>query len=85
MLACVLPSVPQLDLLTWVSGLQRRNDVFSDIFTRWKKPPRTVIYDFACALAPYCRAREPDFWANTLFVIDQLHQHDHTKCSRACF
>ncbi|KAK4700001.1 hypothetical protein P7C70_g6251, partial [Phenoliferia sp. Uapishka_3] len=62
-----------------------RNDVFSAIFTRWKIAPRTLVYDFACALAPYCLSREPAYWAKTLFVIDQLHQHDHTKCSKSCF
>ena len=47
--------------------------------------PKTITYDFACALGPYCLAREPAFFAKTLFAIDQLHRHDHTKCSRAYF
>lgn len=29
------------------------NDVFSPLYTRWKKPPRTIIYDYACQLMPY--------------------------------
>ncbi|KAK4698358.1 hypothetical protein P7C70_g7922, partial [Phenoliferia sp. Uapishka_3] len=62
-----------------------RNDVFSAIFTRWKTAPRTVIYDFACALGIYCWNREPKYWRNTRFLIDQFHQSDHTKCSKACF
>ncbi|KAF9521754.1 hypothetical protein CPB83DRAFT_778174 [Crepidotus variabilis] len=62
-----------------------RNDVFSAIFTRWKKAPEVVIYDFACALQPYCMLREPEFFANTLFVIDAFHAKGHTKCGRASF
>ncbi|KAF8881979.1 hypothetical protein BD779DRAFT_1397130, partial [Infundibulicybe gibba] len=62
-----------------------RNDVFSAIITRWPTPPKRVIYDFACALGPYCMTREPEFFANTLFLIDDFHSKDHTKCSEAAF
>ncbi|KAF7363765.1 hypothetical protein MSAN_01034300 [Mycena sanguinolenta] len=31
-----------------------RNDVFSALITRWEKAPKRIIYDFACALGPYC-------------------------------
>jgi hypothetical protein len=30
-----------------------RNDVFSPIYTKWKVPPRTGIYDFGCSLKGY--------------------------------
>ena len=62
-----------------------RNDVFSALVTRWEKPPKRVIYDFACALGPYCMTREPDFFADTLFLIDGFHAKGHTKCSPAAF
>lgn len=62
-----------------------RNDVFSALFTRWKEPPKYVIYDFACALAPYCWIREYEFFKNTIFLIDKFHAVGHTRCSRACF
>jgi hypothetical protein len=62
-----------------------RNDVFSAILTRWPTAPKTVVYDFACALGPYCLTREPDFFADTLFVIDAFHAKGHTKCSPAAF
>ena len=62
-----------------------RNDVFSALITRWAKPPKRVVYDFACALGPYCMTREPDFFADTLFVIDRFHAKGHTKCSPAAF
>ncbi|KAL9931788.1 hypothetical protein V8E36_009338 [Tilletia maclaganii] len=62
-----------------------RNDVFSAIFTRWPTPPTTIIYDFACQLAPYCLAREPMFFKDVLFVVDQMHQHGHSTCTTSSF
>ncbi|EJD45926.1 hypothetical protein AURDEDRAFT_63902, partial [Auricularia subglabra TFB-10046 SS5] len=62
-----------------------RNDVFSALFTHWKRPPKYVIYDFACALAPYCMLREPEFFEDTIFLIDEFHGGGHTRCSPACF
>ncbi|KZV90750.1 hypothetical protein EXIGLDRAFT_770508, partial [Exidia glandulosa HHB12029] len=62
-----------------------RNDVFSALFTRWKKPPKVVIYDFACALGPYCMMREPEFFGETRFLIDGFHAKGHTRCTKACF
>ncbi|KAJ7110384.1 hypothetical protein C8R43DRAFT_1139394 [Mycena crocata] len=62
-----------------------RNDVFSAIITRWVKAPGLVIYDFSCALAAYCMSREPLFFANTHFLIDDFHAFGHTKCSHAAF
>lgn len=62
-----------------------RNDVFSAIFTHWEKPPKFIIYDFACALGPYCMLREPEYWKDTRFVIDWFHGYGHVACSPACF
>lgn len=62
-----------------------RNDVFSAVFTRWEKPPKVVIYDFACALGPYCMMREPEFFGETRFLIDGFHAKGHTRCTKACF
>ncbi|KII92992.1 hypothetical protein PLICRDRAFT_87458 [Plicaturopsis crispa FD-325 SS-3] len=62
-----------------------RNDVFSAMLTRWPTAPKVVVYDFACALGPYCMTREPDFFADTLFVIDNFHAKGHTKCSPSAF
>lgn len=62
-----------------------RNDVFSAMVTRWPEPPKHVIYDFACSLGPYCMLREPKFFANTKFLIDNFHTSNHTKCDRAWF
>jgi hypothetical protein len=62
-----------------------RNDVFSAMVTRWPEAPKRVIYDFACALGPYCMIREAEFFADTLFVIDKFHAKGHTKCAPAAF
>lgn len=62
-----------------------RNDVFSALFTHWKTAPKIVIYDFSCALAPYCMLREAVFFRNTLFLIDWFHEEGHKRCSAACF
>ena len=62
-----------------------RNDVFSAMITCWPKAPKHVVYDFACALVPYCLTREPDFFADTLFIVDNFHAKGHTKFSPASF
>ena len=61
-----------------------RNDVFSAIYTRWKTAPKVIIYDFACALQPYCMQREAEFFKDTIFAIDHFHAAEH-KCSEVCF
>ncbi|CAD6912608.1 unnamed protein product [Tilletia controversa] len=62
-----------------------RNDVFSAIYRFWPVAPEVIVYDFACQLAPYSLHREPEFFQNTLFVVDQMHQHGHTKFSTSSF
>ncbi|KAF6765754.1 hypothetical protein DFP72DRAFT_798093 [Ephemerocybe angulata] len=62
-----------------------RDDVFSAMVTRWPVAPKRVIYDFACALGPYCMLREPQFFGNTHFAIDHFHATGHSKCSPAAF
>jgi hypothetical protein len=62
-----------------------RNDVFSAIFKHWSEAPKVVVYDFACQLGPYCMIHEPEFFKDTLFVIDELHAKGHTNCSQACY
>ena len=62
-----------------------RNDVFSAILRYWEHAPDVVIYDFACQLGPYCMQREPEFFKDTLFVVDEMHANGHTQCSQACF
>jgi len=60
-----------------------RNEVFSAIYTHWEKAPEVVIYDYACNLQPYCMTREPDFFADTTFLVDLFHSTGHKKCGKA--
>ncbi|EKM75940.1 hypothetical protein AGABI1DRAFT_94560 [Agaricus bisporus var. burnettii JB137-S8] len=62
-----------------------RNNVFSAMITHWPVAPKCIIYDFSCALAPYCILCKPHFFADTTFMIDKFHARDHTKCAPACF
>jgi len=52
-------------------------------FGRWKVAPKVVLYDFACGLAEYCNLREPKFFENTLFLVDDFHSKGHVGCSKA--
>jgi hypothetical protein len=36
-----------------------RNDAFSVFRTRFLRPPRIIVYDFACQLMEYCLNRDP--------------------------
>jgi hypothetical protein len=44
---------------------ERRKDAMLSLYTHCERPPRVIIYDFACQLEEYARNREPDFFANT--------------------
>ncbi|KAF9471709.1 hypothetical protein BDN70DRAFT_779241, partial [Pholiota conissans] len=68
-----------------IPSAEGQNDVFSAVYTRWKTAPKVIVYDFACALKPYCMTREPDFFSKTLFAIDAFHAMGHTKCGQAAF
>jgi hypothetical protein len=62
-----------------------RNDVFSALYTYWPEAPKVIIYDFACQLSQYCMVREPEFFKDTLFVIDRMHAAGHVGCSESSF
>lgn len=78
---------PHLVCLGWhkMPTAEGRNDVFSALFKYWEKAPSVVVYDFACQLQSYCMSREPKFFKDTLFAIDEMHAKGHTNCSQACF
>ncbi|KZV97791.1 hypothetical protein EXIGLDRAFT_607716, partial [Exidia glandulosa HHB12029] len=61
-----------------------RDDLFSALYCYFEKMPEVLIYDFACAAAPYCMAREPDLFGDMLCVCDRFHGSNHTFCSMAC-
>jgi hypothetical protein len=69
----------------FIPKVEGRNDVFSTIYTRWKVAPKRIVYDFACALAPYTMIREPEFFKDTKMVVDLFHSGNHSGCSKASF
>lgn len=68
-----------------IRNAEGRDDVFSAIFTHFEHAPRTIIYDYACQLQVYSMYREPEFFKDTLFVVDQMHAKGHVGCSGASF
>ncbi len=62
-----------------------RNDVFSGLYVYFDKAPDVVVYDFACQLSDYAMSREPEFFKDTLFVVDEMHANGHSACSQASF
>ncbi|WVO21741.1 uncharacterized protein IAS62_003053 [Cryptococcus decagattii] len=50
-----------------------------------QKAPEIVVYDFACAPAHYCILREPKFFRDTRFLLDEFHAYGHTACSASGF
>lgn len=66
-----------------IPNAEGRNDVFSALYTRWEVAPDVILYDFACALSPYCMTREPQFFARSFMAIDGFHAGGHSMCSPA--
>lgn len=62
-----------------------RNDVFSGLYVYFDKAPDVVVYDFACQLSDYAMSREPEFFKDTLFVMNEMHANGHSACSQASF
>lgn len=58
------------------------NVPFTFLRTRFKRAPRTVVYDNACNLHSYCLNRDQGFFQATLFVVDNMHWGNHTSCSK---
>ena len=54
---------------------------FEILKTRFKVPPKIIIYDNACKLHSYCLNREPIFFKNTKFFVDRFHFKGHKGCS----
>jgi hypothetical protein len=57
-----------------------RNEAFSFLYSYFKRAPRFVVYDFACALSEYCLNRAPQFFRDTTFLIDRFHIGNHSAC-----
>ncbi|GAA5968822.1 hypothetical protein JCM11641_000745 [Rhodosporidiobolus odoratus] len=65
-------------------GAEGRNDVFAALLCYFSVAPEVVVYDYACQLAQYALVREPEFFRNTRFYIDEFHARGDAKCSAAC-
>lgn len=57
-----------------------RNELFSWMVKYLEKPPDVVVYDYACALHEYCINRMPNFFKDTIFLVDRLHWFNHKSC-----
>jgi hypothetical protein len=53
---------------------------FELFYTRFQSCPGYIIYDNACNASRYCLRREPFFFARVKFLIDRLHQRNHSGC-----
>ena len=40
------------------------------------------MYDNACNASRFCLAREPDYFADVIWIIDALHNPGHVECSQ---
>ncbi|GAA5857666.1 hypothetical protein JCM5353_003309 [Sporobolomyces roseus] len=60
-----------------------RDDFFAGLYCHREKAPKSVVYDYSCALGPYCMVRAPSFFENTRFYIDELHARGHSTCTDA--
>lgn len=58
-----------------------RDEAYSFLTGYLKKAPKVVVYDFACNLHEFCMNRAPEFFKDTLFVIDKFHWRNHTSCA----
>jgi hypothetical protein len=57
------------------------DQVFDVLVTRFKKAPSLIVYDDACRLQEYVLNREPEFFANTKFLVDSFHYKSHVNCN----
>ena len=59
-----------------MSNAESPKTVFDTLYTRWQHAPARFCYDNGCNLN-----REPAFFRNTKFLIDQSHYQGHKQCS----
>lgn len=57
------------------------NDPFSAVYCHFQTAPKLMIGDFNCRLHTYAMNREPEFFKETVFGIDECHCKGHTGCS----
>jgi hypothetical protein len=54
--------------------------LFEVVYTRWRRPPRLIVYDNNCHAHAYFLNREPQFVKDTTFLIDKIHFKGHVGC-----
>jgi hypothetical protein len=57
-----------------------RDEAFSFLTKYFSKAPKVIVYDFACALEEFCLNRAPEFFKDTIFVVDRFHWQNHVSC-----
>ncbi|KXN92025.1 hypothetical protein AN958_10355 [Leucoagaricus sp. SymC.cos] len=78
------------EISTILNLFQQHCNSLYDLFYKYYSPscilleqePPLEIRSFS---SQYCRAREPEFFADTLFLIDDFHSFGHSWCSPATF
>lgn len=60
-----------------IAGSEGRKDPFSSAIQYMENAPDHIYYDYGCAFSDYCLNREPDFFKQTQFWIDEFHGHNH--------
>lgn len=71
-----------LALVTALCGLVLTYERGPSSCTRVSAAPKVILYDFACALSAYCWNRDPAFFRDTLFLVDRLHDKNHS-CAKS--
>ena len=59
------------------------NDIFSVIFQYYHSAPKVICSDYQCVAGIYQANREPDFFKETINMVDAFHSGGHKKCSSA--
>lgn len=52
-------------------------DVYAAVRSHWHQAPEVIIYDLSCALEKYCLTRDPEWFSETLFIVDDFHWKGH--------
>ena len=66
-----------------IKKAEGRNEPFTFLTCFFENAPRIVIYDFACSLMDYCLNRAPNFFKDTLFLVDKFHWYNHVACAKS--
>ena len=61
-----------------ISGSEGRKDPFASAYQYMENAPDHIWYDFSCSLCEYALNREPHFFRETRFWLDEFHSYHHT-------